>query len=105
MNIEQNIEELEKKIKKNANKIDSNAEQIERNRYALDILKEFKNDNIRYFTIIIILILLLASVTSYLVYTLNDIGTEETTTQESYDLQSDGNNNFVKGDNNGEIKN
>lgn len=48
------------------------------------------------------------AVTGYLIYTLNDIESTETiTTEEVVDMSSNdnGNNNYIGGDNNGEIKN
>lgn len=105
MNLEQNIEHLEKKIQKNATKIEDNAERIKANSYALGILKEFKDENKRLFIILIIVLCMWFTTIGYLVYILNDTGTEELTTTESYELTSDGNNNFVNGVNNGEIKN
>lgn len=48
------------------------------------------------------------AVTGYLIYTLNDIESTETiTTEEVVDMSSNdnGNNNYIGGDNNGEITN
>ena len=49
MNIEQNIEHLEKKIQKNASKIEDNANRIYQNTGALEILKTFKADSNKFF--------------------------------------------------------
>lgn len=45
-----NLEHLEQKINDNANKIESNAERIHQNTGALEILKTFKADSQRFFT-------------------------------------------------------
>lgn len=49
MNIETNLEKLEKKIEKNANKIDENSNRIQQNTGALEILKTFKADSNKFF--------------------------------------------------------
>lgn len=66
--------------------------EIEQDGFALEILKDYKKDNIkleennkRLFIIIIVLILCWFITGAYLVYLLNDIGVSETTTTETYD--------------------
>ena len=58
-------------------------EEVKQESFALEIIKEQNKKNKRLtisFTIIIVtLLLILGSVTSYLIYTLNDIGTMEVT--------------------------
>lgn len=68
---------------------------------AMLCVRELKK-TIRILCIIIFaLIALLAATGMYLIYILNDIGTEEITT-ESYEIEQDaeGSNNFVNGNNN-----
>lgn len=64
---------------------------------AMDMLKDYKKQNKRLFIISVMAILLLAVTFGYLVYTLNDIGIEET----SVDMDAEGSNNYIGGDNNG----
>lgn len=113
------LEELEKKIDDNAekiianmNKLHSHEEQIEvnskkikENSYALEILRDYKEANKRQFIIIISILVMWVLTICYLVYILNDIGVEETTTttktQEVRDVTTMDNSNIVNGDYNG----
>ena len=117
MNFEKDIEELSKKIENNTKeikqnldkiinneyKIDNNFEKIQQNSYALDILKDYKNESKRLFTILIIVLFMWFLTIGYLVYVLNDINYEETIT-ETYDIEQqsedNGSNNFINGNNN-----
>ena len=70
-----NIEELEKKIEKNADKINNNAdminknlERIEKNSYALDILKDYKEDSKRLFHILLIVLFAWITTLVFLIY-------------------------------------
>ena len=107
MNLETNIEKLQKKVEHNASKIEENTEKIKSNAYALGILREFKNDNKRYFVIIITILIMWFATIGYLVYVLNDIGVEETTTtettttQEIEDVDSIDDSYIINGDNYG----
>ena len=76
---------------------------------AMELLRDSKKANKRLaisFTIVLVLTLTFWFATiCYLVYVLNDIGYEETTT-ETYDVEQEnasGNNNFIHGNNN-EVK-
>lgn len=51
MNLEKDIEDLEKKIAHNANKIESNEQRIHQNTSALEILKAFKAESQMFFVI------------------------------------------------------
>lgn len=77
---------------------------IKQESIAMEMLKDYKKQNQRLFIIIIVILVLLASTFGYLVYILNDIGVEEVTTEESYDVDQDsgdnGNNNFINGNKN-----
>ena len=52
---------------------------------ALELLKDYKKQNKRQFVIILVILGMWFATIGYLVYILNDIGTETTTT-ESYDI-------------------
>jgi hypothetical protein len=74
---------------------------IRQESFALEMLKDYKKQNKRLFAIILIVLGLWFATGVYLVYILNDIGVEEVTTEESYDVtQDDGNNNFINGNEN-----
>ena len=68
---------------------------------ALELLSDYKKANKRQFIIIIIILVMWFLTIGYLVYTLNDIGTVETTTQEISDVDSIDNSNIANGDING----
>jgi len=71
---------------------------------ALELLNDYKRANKRQFIIIIIILVMWFLTIGYLVYTLNDIGTVETTTQEISDVDSIDNSNIANGDINGNDK-
>lgn len=70
---------------------------IKQESIAMDMLKDYKKQNKRLFIISVMALVLLAVTFGYLVYTLNDIGIEET----SVDMDAEGSNNYIGGDNNG----
>ena len=72
MGIREEVLELEKEVKE--------IQEVQEQSFASQILSDYKKDKKRLFIIWIITFLALISVTCYLVYTLNDIGTETTTT-------------------------
>ena len=80
-------------------------EEIQEHSFAMELLKDQKKQNKRQFIIILVILGMWFATIGYLVYVLNDIGTETTeVTQEN----SDGNNNFIGNDGditNGEAKN
>lgn len=89
MTIREDIEKLEEKT----NKLETS--------FALEMLHDYKIQNRRLFTIILVILVLWFATGVYLVYILNDIGVEEITTEESYDVtQDDGTNNFINGNEN-----
>ena len=102
MNIDENIEKLERRIEHNANKIEYNAKSIEKNSYALNILKDYKEDSRRLFVILLIVLFMWIVTGGYLVYLLNDIGTIKETEKISQESES-GNNNYIGND--GDITN
>lgn len=80
-------------------------EEIQEESLALELIKDYKKQNKRQFIIILVILGMWFATIGYLVYVLNDIGVETTTT-ETYDMNTEnGNNNFIGGDNNGNIEN
>ena len=71
---------------------------------ALELLADYKKANYRQFIIILVLILMWSLTIGYLVYTLNDIGTVETTNQEITGVETIDNSNIANGDINGDNK-
>ena len=71
---------------------------------ALELLADYKRANKRQFVIILVLILMWSLTIGYLVYTLNDIGTVETTNQEITGVETIDNSNIANGDINGDNK-
>ena len=87
------VEELKKEVR-----------EIKEESFAMSMLKDYKRQNKRQFVIILVILSMWFVTIGYLVYILNDIQVVETT--ETYDMSTeDGNNNFIGGDNNGEITN
>ena len=97
MNIKSEKEEIDN--------IRNEVHELQEQSLALELLKDYKKQNKRQFVIILVILGMWFATIGYLVYILNDIGTETTTT-ESYDMSTEnGNNNFIGGDNNGDIEN
>lgn len=67
------LEEIKRQLDENSKKIINNMNKIHQNSGALEILKDFKGDNKRLFTILIIVLFMWFFTIGYLVYTLNDI--------------------------------
>ena len=72
-------------MKEEINALKQEVKEIEQDGFALEIVKDYKKQNKRQFITIIILIICWFITGAYLVYLLNDIGTVETTTTETYD--------------------
>ena len=93
------IEELQKRIDENTKKIVKNMNEIHQNSGAIEILKDFKGDNKRIFTILLIVLIMWFLTIGYLVYILTDTGTiENTNTQEIHDLDSIEYSDIINGD-------
>jgi flagellar basal body-associated protein FliL len=82
---------------------------IRQESFAMELIREsnaknkiYEKQNKILFVIILILLVFLIATCSYLIWVLNDIGTEEITTEESYEVQqeADGNNNYINGSEN-----
>lgn len=92
MNIKSEKEEIDN--------IRNEVHELQEQSLALELLKDYKKQNKRQFVIILVILGMWFATIGYLVYILNDIGTETTeVTQEN----SDGNNNFIGND--GDITN
>ena len=78
-------------------------EELKEQSFAMDLLKDYKNQNKRQFIIILVILSMWFATIGYLVYVLNDIGVIEETTQEVMQENESGNNNFIG--NNGDITN
>lgn len=75
---------------------------------AMELLSDYKKANKRQFIIILVMLTMWFVTIGYLVYVLNDIGVEETTTQDVSQTNDNGYNNFIGNDgdiNNGNAKN
>ena len=94
-----------KSEKEEINNIRNEVHELQEQSLAMSLLKDYKKQNKRQFVIILVILGMWFATIGYLVYILNDIGTETTeVTQEN----SDGNNNFIGNDGditNGEAKN
>ena len=74
---------------------------IKQESVAMELVREYKKQNHRLFIIILVVLALWFTTGMYLIYILNDIGVEEITTEESYEVeQGDGTNNFINGNSN-----
>lgn len=95
MDLKKEVLELEKEVK-----------DIQEHSFAMELLKDQKKQNKRMFIIILVILGMFTCLLGYTIWLLTDIGVETTSTTETYDMNTDnGNNNFVGGDNNGNIKN
>lgn len=101
MNIKSEKEEIDN--------IKNEVHELQEHSFAYELLKDQKNlsesQNKRQFIIILVILGMWFATIGYLVYILTDISTETTTT-ETYDMDTEnGNNNFIGGNNNGNIEN
>lgn len=94
-----------KSDKEEIDNIKHEVHELQEESLAMEIIKDYKKQYKRQYIITLVILSMWFATIGYLVYILNDIGTETTTT-ESYDMSTEnGNNNFVGGDNNGNIEN
>ena len=92
-------------IKEEMLEMKKEVEEIQEESFATQILKDYKKQSRRQFIVILVILIMWFATIGYLIYILNDIGVETTTT-ETYDMNTDnGNNNFIGGNNNGNIEN
>lgn len=72
---------------------------------AYELLQDMKKQNKRMFIIILVILGMFTILLGYTIWLLNDINTDITTT-ETYDMDTEnGNNNYIGGNNNGNIEN
>lgn len=103
--MDEEIEDLIKRIDTNADKIERNMKRIHQNTGALEILHTFKTDSQRFFIMWLITFIAFMGLLGYTIYILND--TQKVTTTQEVEQQNDsGNNNFIgrDGDINGDAK-
>ena len=74
---------------------------MKENSLVMELLSDYKKANKRQFIIIVIILVMWFLTIGYLVYTLNDIETIETSTQEIQDVESIDNSKIANGDING----
>lgn len=91
-----------KSDKEEIDNIKHEVHELQEQSFAMELLKDQKKQNKRQFIIILVILGMWFATIGYLVYTLNDIGTE-TTTQEVTQDNTNGNNNYVGND--GDITN
>ena len=72
MNLKEEVLEMKKEVK-----------EIQEESFATQILKDYKKQNKRQFTIILVILGMWFATIGYLIYILNDIGVETTTTTTS----------------------
>ena len=92
------LEDIKKQLDENSKKIINNMNKIHQNSGALEILKDFKGDNKRLFTILVIVLFMWFVTIVYLVYVLNDTGTTEERTIEVQDVETIDNTHIKIGD-------
>lgn len=74
-------------------------EQVKEQSFAMELLSDYRKQNKRQFIIILVILTMWFCTIGYLVYVLNDIGVETTTTtQEVQQENESGNNNFIGND-------
>lgn len=56
--------------------------------FAMELLSDYRKQNKRQFIVILVILTMWFCTIGYLVYVLNDIGVEETTTQEVSDVET-----------------
>ena len=95
MGLREEIEDMKKEV-----------EEIQEHSFAMELLKDQKKQNKRQYIIILVILGMFTCLLGYTIWLLNDIGTETTTTTETYDMSTEeGNNNYIGGDNNGKVEN
>lgn len=91
-------------IKEEIAEAKENLEMLQKESVAYEMLKEQRRQNKRLFIIWLVTFIAFMGLLTYTIYLLNDI--EYVETEETYNMSTEnGNNNFIGGDNNGEINN
>ena len=74
-------------------------QKVKEQSFAMELLSDYRKQNKRQFIIILVILTMWFCTIGYLVYVLNDIGVETTTTtQEVQQENESGNNNFIGND-------
>lgn len=93
--------DIKEEVEEMKNELDKT---IKEQSFAYEMLKDLKAQNKRLFIVWLVTFIAFIGLLGYTIYLLNDI--EYTETTETYDMSTEnGNNNFIGGDNNGEINN
>lgn len=100
-NLLKKIDANSEQINKNMQDIESNFANIQKNSGALDILKAFKSDSNKFFTMWIITFIALIASIVYIITLKNEYEKIETTTQEVEQETDEGSNYYIGRD--GEI--
>ena len=98
------IDANSEQINRNMQDIESNFANIQKNSGALDILKAFKSDSNKFFTMWIVTFIALIASIVYIITLKNEYEKIETTTETIQDIDQDtseGSNYYVGGDYNG----
>ena len=91
-------------MREEVNELKKEVQEIKAESFAYEMLQDYKKQAKRMFIIWVITFVAFLGLLTYTIYLLNDIEYVETT--ETYEMRTeDGNNNFIGGDNNGEISN
>lgn len=91
-------------IKDDLQEVKKSINEVRQESFAMQLLEDFKRQNKRQFIIIIVILAIFTCLLGYTIWLLNDINYVETS--EVYDMNTEnGNNNYVGGDNNGNIEN
>lgn len=80
MGLKEEVIEMKKEVK-----------DIQEQSFAMELLSDYRKQNKRQFIIILVILAMWFITIGYLVYVLNDIGVEETTTQEVSQTNDNGN--------------
>ena len=92
------LEDIKKQLDENSKKIIDNMNRVHQNSGAIEILKDFKDDNKRIFIVLLIVLFMWFFTIGYLVYTLNDIKTISSDTIEIEDVETIDNSHIKIGD-------
>ena len=91
-------------IKDDLQEVKKSINEVRQESFAMELLQDMKKQNKRQFIIIIVILGMFTCLLGYTIWLLNDINYVETS--EVYDMNTEnGNNNYVGGDNNGNIEN
>ncbi len=85
--------------------VKNEVKELKKQSFAMELLSDQRKQNKRLFIIVLVILSMWFATIGYLVYVLNDIGTEVVTEEtETYDVNQDsgedGNNNFISGNDN-----